>query len=83
MSRSIGDHAYKDNLDLPPQEQMIISCPDVQTTLLIEGDRFIVLACDGIFEVMSLQQVVDFINQNLKHYSDKQKIDVQGVISIS
>ena len=61
---------------------MIVSYLDVQTTPLIEGDRFIVLACDGIFEVMSRQQVVDFINQNLDEYSDKQKIDVQGVIAI-
>ena len=53
---------------------MIVSCPDVQTTPLI-----IVLACDGIFEVMSRQQVVDFINQNLDEYSDKPKIDVQGI----
>ena len=41
MSRSIGDHAYKDNLDLPPKEQMIVSCPDLETTPLIEGDRFV------------------------------------------
>ena len=82
MSSSIRDHAYTDNLDLPPQEQVIASYPDVQTTPLIKWHRFIVLACDGIFEVMSGQQVVDFIKQNLDEKSDKQNIDVQGVIAI-
>ena len=33
----------------------------------MDGDRFIVLDCDGIFYVLTRQQVVDFINEKLDH----------------
>ena len=82
MSRSIGDHAYKDSIDVPTQEGMIVSCPDVHSPHS-SRDRFIVLTCDRIFEVMSRQLVVNFINLNLDQYSDKRKIDAAGVNAIS
>ncbi|KAL4141709.1 hypothetical protein QTP88_004298 [Uroleucon formosanum] len=66
LSRALGDHNYKKNKDLPNTEQMITALPDV-TVLDITPDNnnFIVLACDGIWNSLSSQEVVDFILERI------------------
>ncbi|KTF99745.1 hypothetical protein cypCar_00020085 [Cyprinus carpio] len=49
LSRAIGDHFYKRNKTLPPEEQMISSLPDVKVLTLSEDHEFMVIACDGIW----------------------------------
>ncbi|XP_034182448.1 protein phosphatase 1G [Osmia lignaria lignaria] len=72
LSRALGDHAYKQNADLPPQEQMISALPDVRhITIEPEKDEFMVLACDGIWNFMSSQDVIQFIRSRLTHNHDK------------
>lgn len=62
LSRAIGDHSYKQNKDLGAKEQMITALPDVKTlTIDPVKDQFMVLACDGIWNFMSSQDVCDFI----------------------
>lgn len=66
LSRAIGDHFYKRNKTLPPEEQMISSMPDVKVLTLNEEHDFMVIACDGIWNVLSSQEVVDFISERIK-----------------
>ncbi|KAG7482293.1 hypothetical protein JOB18_018207 [Solea senegalensis] len=66
LSRAIGDHFYKRNKALCPEEQMISAMPDVKVLTLNEEHDFMVLACDGIWNVLSSQEVVDFISERLK-----------------
>ncbi|CAH0406425.1 unnamed protein product [Chilo suppressalis] len=62
LSRAIGDHSYKQNKDLDAKEQMITALPDIKTlTIDPIKDQFMVLACDGIWNFMSSQDVCDFI----------------------
>lgn len=71
LSRALGDHAYKQSVGLPPQEQMISALPDVRhITIMPEKDEFMVLACDGIWNFMSSQDVVQFIRTRLTNSSD-------------
>jgi protein phosphatase 1G len=65
LSRAIGDLKYKTNTDLPPREQIITAEPDVSHVTLQPDDRFFLLACDGVWDVMSNQQAVDFVSQRL------------------
>ncbi|XP_039594215.1 protein phosphatase 1G [Polypterus senegalus] len=65
LSRAIGDHFYKRNKNLPPDEQMISALPDVKVLTLTDTHDFMVIACDGIWNVMSSQEVVDFISERL------------------
>ena len=44
-----GDHFYKRNKSLPPEEQMISSMPDVKVLTLHDDHDFMVIACDGIW----------------------------------
>lgn len=46
-----GDHFYKRNKALPPEEQMISAMPDVKVLTLNEDHDFMVIACDGIWWV--------------------------------
>lgn len=72
LSRAIGDHAYKQNKELTDREQMITALPDVKTlTINPAEDEFMVLACDGIWNFMSSQQVVDFVKSKLEASPEK------------
>lgn len=67
LSRAIGDHAYKLNVELSPQEQMISALPDIRhMTIDLEKDEFMVLACDGIWNFMTSQDVIQFVRTRLK-----------------
>lgn len=66
MSRALGDFRYKLNVEKGPCEQMIIPKPDV--TIIernLREDEFIVLACDGIFDIMSNSQLTTWIRCGL------------------
>ncbi|XGW13329.1 hypothetical protein V3C99_000011 [Haemonchus contortus] len=66
LSRAFGDHSYKKNADLPLRDQMITALPDVKIETLQPSDEFLVIACDGIWNSLNSQQVVDFIRDRLK-----------------
>lgn len=70
LSRSIGDLQYKQNTFAGPEEQMICSTPDVLTFEREPRDEFMVLACDGIWDVLANQDVVDFIRERLPRCTD-------------
>lgn len=72
LSRAIGDHSYKQNKELGPKEQMITALPDVKTmTIDPVKDQFMLLACDGIWNFMSSQDVCDFIVPKLAEGREK------------
>lgn len=53
---------------------MITALPDIQTIDLEEGDEFIVLACDGIWNSKTNQQVIDFVRPRLLESKPLSKI---------
>ncbi|XP_059149424.1 probable protein phosphatase CG10417 isoform X2 [Physella acuta] len=73
LSRAIGDHVYKQNKDLPAKEQMITALPDIEMAELCDDDQFIVIACDGIWNYLSSQDVVDYILEKLKDPEKRKK----------
>ena len=42
----------------------LISTPEIHEFTLTNRDNYIVLACDGLWDVMSNQEVVNFIHNN-------------------
>jgi serine/threonine protein phosphatase PrpC len=66
LSRAIGDLKYKQNQGLHPRDQIITAQPDVRHVRLEPGkDRFLLLACDGVWDVMTNQEAVDFVSARL------------------
>ena len=65
LSRALGDFEYKGNKNLPPDEQAVTAHPDVKEFQLEDGDEFMILACDGIWDVMTSQKCVDFVRERI------------------
>lgn len=66
LSRSLGDLEYKQNKKLPAEDQMITANPDVVVESLTNDVNFIILACDGIWDCMTNQEICDFVTERLK-----------------
>lgn len=61
LTRALGDFEFKKNYSLGPQAQIITANPDVTCHEIAEDDEFFVLACDGIWDCLSSQDVVNFV----------------------
>lgn len=64
LSRAIGDLEYKQG-SMSPADQIVTAYPELMECRLVEGDEFMVIACDGIWDVMSSQRCVDFVRERL------------------
>ncbi|GAN06897.1 protein phosphatase 2C [Mucor ambiguus] len=65
LSRAIGDFEFKQNETLSPEEQVVTCNPDIIDHEITKDDEFFVLACDGIWDCMSNQEVVDFVRSGI------------------
>jgi len=65
VPRAMGDFSFKQSEDIAPDAQAVIALPDVVRHTISPQDEFVVLACDGVFDVKSSQEVVDFIRMGL------------------
>ena len=74
MSRAFGDFDYKQNENMPATGQAIIASPEIEILERSERDLFLVLACDGIWDVMSNQDCADFIVDQLPDETCNQPI---------
>lgn len=66
VSRALGDFQYKDKPDLPPEAQKITCAADMTVMERSKEDNFLILCCDGIFDVMTNEQVFEFVENHLK-----------------
>ncbi|KAJ4718658.1 Protein phosphatase 2C family protein [Melia azedarach] len=65
LARAIGDVEFKQNKTLPAEKQIVTAYPDINIVELCHDDEFLVLACDGIWDCLSSQQLVDFVREQL------------------
>ena len=75
VSRALGDFDYKRNNSIPPKEQLV--SPEPEITVLSrdsEHDEFLLLACDGIYDVMSNEEVMSYVRRQLELTADLTKI---------
>lgn len=67
FSRSFGDYDYKAKEELPPEKQAVIAVPELQFHRRNDTtDRFLVICCDGVFDVMSNDEVGQFVVDQAK-----------------
>ncbi|KAG7098511.1 hypothetical protein E1B28_000455 [Marasmius oreades] len=60
VSRSLGDHVRYEGLRL---KDYVIGTPYTSRTELKEDDEFCIIACDGLWDVITDQQAVDMIRR--------------------
>jgi serine/threonine protein phosphatase PrpC len=67
VSRGFGDFLFKDNDDLDAWEQQITAKPDFISLERDNGaDEFIILGCDGIWDVISNDSALKFVRTRLQ-----------------
>ncbi|XP_045480306.1 probable protein phosphatase 2C T23F11.1 [Harmonia axyridis] len=74
LSRALGDYIYKKNPNKSAEEQIVTALPDVTEYAMTDDWEFIVLACDGIWDVMGNQEVVDYIREKIVEGLEPEKI---------
>lgn len=70
LSRALGDMKYKQNKQLGPEAQIVAGDPDITVIKRETGQDFIILACDGIWDVKTNQEAVDFVKKRLEFYGN-------------
>lgn len=65
LSRAIGDFEFKRNSDMRAEDQIVTADPEITVTSADGGEEFVVLACDGIWDCLSSQDVVDIARRGI------------------
>ena len=64
MARAFGDFDFKSNEDLSPSRQAVICTPEtVVRSRNMDEDMYLILACDGVWDVMTDEEVGFFVAQ--------------------
>ncbi|KAL0288072.1 UNVERIFIED_CONTAM: putative protein phosphatase 2C 13 [Sesamum calycinum] len=70
VTRALGDWYMK----LPfGSASPLTAEPEFQWTLLTEDDEFLIIGCDGIWDVISNQEAVSLVRRELRHHNDPQQ----------
>lgn len=65
LSRALGDFVFKKNEKKKAEEQIVTAYPDVEVRELTDDHEFIVMACDGIWDVLSNEEVLEFVRNRI------------------
>ena len=63
VSRALGDFTYKQTDSMPAKDQMVSAFPDIEIAERDGSEQFLLLCCDGIWDVMSNDEAGAFIQQ--------------------
>ena len=67
VSRGLGDFKYKNTPEKGPTEQLVSAQPEFYYKVREpEKDEFVVLACDGVWNVMSNEDICSFIAARMR-----------------
>lgn len=66
VSRGLGDFDFKGDRKLFPADQKVSCMPDIYEVTNIQPGSLLLLACDGLWDVMSTQDAVHFVRSRLK-----------------
>ena len=69
VARALGDHSFK-SATIPQPAQMVSPEPDIcYVDRNHQLDEFLVIACDGVFDVMSNEAVADVVRESMRHFN--------------
>ena len=61
VSRAFGDFQFKQRSDLPAEEQKVSCYPDIVVHERTSHDDVLLLACDGLWDVMTNNEAIDLV----------------------
>mmetsp|Transcript_68150 Transcript_68150/g.142383 ORF Transcript_68150/g.142383 Transcript_68150/m.142383 type:complete len:427 (-) Transcript_68150:157-1437(-) len=65
VSRGMGDFEYKQSSEKRAGDQKVSCVPDIYEVSGLESGTIVVLACDGLWDVLTDQQVADLVRADL------------------
>ncbi|KDP28312.1 hypothetical protein JCGZ_14083 [Jatropha curcas] len=70
VSRALGDWDMKNPRGAPSP---LIAEPEFRQVVLTEDDEFLIIGCDGIWDVMSSQHAVSLVRRGLRRHDDPEQ----------
>lgn len=74
LSRAFGDASYKNNPNMDQRTQAVIALPDIKRVNFklskMDDFQFIIVACDGIWDVMTNEQACEYVHARLLEQKD-------------
>lgn len=80
VSRALGDFSYKARADLPAEQQQVSAEPDIEVQKIDKTEEFLVLACDGIWDVMSNDELCAYIRQLMNNGESDLKLIAEEIL---
>ena len=74
LSRAFGDYQYKNQAGISAEQQAVTANPDITTRDRNADDKFIMLACDGIWDCLSNEQCTKRVSELIT----KHKVSTPG-----
>ena len=68
LSRSLGDLYYKQNPKFTRENQVIIPVPDIRVEKITPDTKFLIVACDGIWDCRTSQEAVGYVRKRLRKW---------------
>ena len=66
----------------PPNEQMVSSIPDVEIRPRESGDEFLLIACDGVFDVLSNDEACFHVRQKIDGCDKEEESSVKSILEV-
>ncbi|KAG9265563.1 protein phosphatase 1A [Astyanax mexicanus] len=79
VSRALGDFSYKAAEWRPATEQMVSPEPEICTVERSPADEFVVLACDGVWDTVSNEELCAFVRSRLRVCTDLRDVCSQVI----
>jgi protein phosphatase 2C family protein 2/3 len=93
LSRALGDFIFKRNTDKRAEEQVVtgikinildyfeyyffLAAPDVIVKTITEDWEFVLIACDGIWDVLSNEEVLKFVRARVAQQMPPETVDIK------
>jgi len=73
VARAIGDVVYKKNKLRSRKDQIVCAIPDIMSQTIDPTWQFMILACDGIWDILTNEQAIDFVLHGIASGNGPQK----------
>jgi len=83
VSRALGDFVYKDRADLQPHEQKMSAAADLTVVQRDPEDQVLIVACDGIWDVMTNEQAVSYVLRSARSGNSPAEVSVRACRSFA
>jgi len=87
VSRAFGDCEFKKGIQSIIEEEggiinsedknwfepLITAEPDIEVTQITKDDQFLLLACDGLYDVFTEEEIINFVKKDMLEHKDAQR----------